>query len=85
MNGRFLVPLKSMSPTLAAGAKATAGVALRNTRRDLNKHSDQLKKDGDLTEDENHKLHDAIQKLLKEFEGKLQEVQDKKTAEILET
>ena len=60
-------------------------IAMRNTRRDQNKHADALKKSGELTEDQNHDLHEEIQKLLKEFEGKLQEVQDKKSKEVLET
>ena len=59
-------------------------VALRNTRRDLNKHSDGMQKDGELTEDENRKLHDEIQKLLKDYEGKVDEVMAKKVAEIQE-
>lgn len=59
-------------------------IALRNVRRDLNKHADALKKSGELTEDDNHKLHDAIQKLLKEYEKKVSDVQEKKTKEIME-
>jgi ribosome recycling factor len=59
-------------------------IAMRNGRRDMNKHADTLHKSGELTEDENKKLHDEIQKLLKEFEDKVTQVQDKKTAEIME-
>ncbi len=59
-------------------------IALRNTRRDLNKSADAAKKDGELTEDDNHALHDEIQEILKEFEGKVGEVQEKKTAEVME-
>ncbi len=61
-----------------------ARVAMRNTRRDQNKHADQLHKDSKLTEDENKKLHDEIQKLLKEYEDKITSIQDKKTAEVME-
>lgn len=61
-----------------------ARIAMRNGRRDMNKHADTLHKSGELTEDENKKLHDEIQKLLKEFEDKVTQVQDKKTAEIME-
>lgn len=57
-------------------------VALRNTRRDLNKHSDQMQKSGELTEDENRKLHDEIQSLLKEYEGKVDETLKRKVEEI---
>jgi len=59
-------------------------IALRNTRRDLNKTSDQMKKDGELTEDENKKLHDDIQSLLKEYEGKVDETMKNKVTEIEE-
>lgn len=61
-----------------------ARVALRNTRRDLNKHADQEAKGGALTEDENRKLHDEIQKLLKDYEAKVEEVIAKKVEEIEE-
>jgi ribosome recycling factor len=61
-----------------------ARIAMRNARRDMNKHADTMLKSGELTEDENKKLHDEIQKLLKEHEDKITQVQDKKTAEIME-
>jgi ribosome recycling factor len=61
-----------------------ARVALRNCRRDLNKLGDQSKKDGDLTEDKNKKLHEEIQKLLKETEGRVDSALEKKTKEVLE-
>lgn len=59
-------------------------IVMRNTRRDMNKHADQIAKSGQLTEDENKKLHDDIQKMLKEYEDKLNQLQEKKTAEIME-
>jgi ribosome recycling factor len=61
-----------------------ARIAMRNTRRDMNKHADALLKDSKLTEDESKKLHDEIQKLLKEYEDKITQHQDKKTAEVME-
>jgi len=59
-------------------------IALRNVRRDLNKHADALRKSSEITDDENHQLHDEIQKLLKQYEDKVGEVQEKKSAEIME-
>ena len=59
-------------------------VAMRNVRRDLNKHSDGLLKDGKLTEDENRKAHDEIQTLLKQYETKVDEALKLKVAEIEE-
>lgn len=62
----------------------TAKVALRNERRDANKHADQAKKDGGLTEDANKDLHDQIQEALKRGEAKIEEILKSKTNEILE-
>jgi ribosome recycling factor len=61
-----------------------ARVSMRNGRREMNKHADAEKKSGDLTEDENRKVHDQIQDVLKEFEKKLDAIQEKKIAEIME-
>jgi len=68
----------------AKGLAEEGRIAMRNVRRDANKEADALKKDGSMAEDVCHDLHDEIQKLLKEFEGKVSTVQDKKTTEILE-
>ncbi|MFT7669686.1 MAG: ribosome recycling factor [Planctomycetota bacterium] len=59
-------------------------IAMRNSRRDLNKLADQAKKDGDLTEDDNKNLHEEIQKLLKESEAKVDTILAKKTKEVTE-
>ena len=59
-------------------------VSLRNIRLDANKEADALKKASDITEDGCKDLHDDIQTLLKTYEGKVAEVQGKKTKEILE-
>ena len=61
-----------------------ARVAMRNGRREVNKHADTLQKGGELTEDQNHDLHEEVQELLKTYETKLQDVQDRKTKEVLE-
>ncbi len=63
---------------------AEAGrVALRNSRRDANKHADQAKKDHEMSEDLNHDLHDKIQELLKAGEAKIDDLLAKKTKEIM--
>ena len=59
-------------------------IALRNGRRELNKHSDAMQKDSELTEDENRKLHEEIQSLLKEYEGKVDSTMKAKVTEIEE-
>ena len=62
----------------------TSRVALRNLRRDANKHADQAKKDGKLTEDANKLLHDKVQETLKEAESQVDEILKRKTHEIME-
>ena len=59
-------------------------VAMRNGRREMNKLADQKSKDGELTEDENKKLHDKIQETLKEYEKKVDQTHEQKTAEVME-
>ncbi|HJM56867.1 MAG: ribosome recycling factor [Planctomycetes bacterium] len=68
----------------AKGLAEEGRIAMRNVRRDANKEADALMKEGSMAEDVCHDLHDEIQKLLKEYEGKVSEIQDKKTKEILE-
>ncbi len=60
-----------------------ARVALRNSRRDANKHADQAQKDHGLTEDFNRDLHDQVQDLLKKAETRVDEILAKKTEEIM--
>lgn len=59
-------------------------IALRNVRRDSNKEADAMQKKSTITEDDNRGLHTEIQELLKEYEARMNEIQEKKTAEILE-
>jgi ribosome recycling factor len=61
-----------------------ARVALRNERRDANKHGDQAMKDGKLSEDQNRDLHKQIQDRLKAGEQRLDDVLKAKTKEIME-
>ena len=71
----------------AAKAKELAEegrVALRNLRRDGNKEADGMLKSKDITEDDNKGLHGEIQDVLKEFEGKVAKIYDKKHHEIME-
>jgi len=59
-------------------------VALRNGRREANKQADAMTKSGDLTQDDNRGLHDEIQDLLKQFEGKVDATLEKKSAEVMD-
>ncbi len=59
-------------------------VAIRNVRRDGNKHADQLQKDKLLTEDERDQLKDAIQELTKQYEGKVNDMALAKEKEVMD-
>lgn len=60
-----------------------AKVAIRNIRRDANKKADQMKEESLLSEDENKKLKDNIQKATKAHEDKADKVSEEKKKEIL--
>lgn len=59
-------------------------VAVRNVRRDANEMVKELKKEGDVSEDDAYKAQDEIQKITDEFVGKIDEIQSAKEKEILE-
>ena len=59
-------------------------VACRNIRRDANKHFDSAEKAKTMTEDDRDQGHEKVQNLLKNYENKIQELADKKTAEVME-
>src|SRR5208337_3460191 len=58
-----------------------ARVAIRNIRRDANKHFDQAEKSKEMTEDERDNGKEQIQDLLKKFEEKVSDMGDKKGKE----
>src|SRR3982750_3612720 len=60
-----------------------ARISIRNIRRDANKSSDKELTDKALTEDDAEKCKEEIQALTKRFEGKVNEMAEKKSAEIL--
>ena len=65
-------------------AAEQARIALRNVRRDANKHVDTEEKGGDLTEDQSRKGRDDVQNLLKQYESKVEDTIAAKTKEIME-
>ena len=60
-----------------------ARVAIRNIRRDGNKHADQLEKDKVLTEDDRDVLKEEIQDLTKTYEGKVNTLAAAKDKEVM--
>ena len=61
-----------------------ARISIRNIRRDANKHADTSMADKALTEDDHDKCKEEVQALTKKFEGKVNEIAEKKAAEILQ-
>lgn len=61
-----------------------ARVSIRNIRRDANKHADTAQKDKTMTEDDVERVKEKIQELTKKFEGKVNDVAEKKSVEIME-
>jgi ribosome recycling factor len=61
-----------------------ARVAIRNVRRDGNKHADQAQKAKSMSEDECDTAKDAVQELTKKFEGVVNEKASAKETEIME-
>lgn len=61
-----------------------ARVAIRNVRRDGNKHADQLEKDKLCTEDELTRLKDQVQELTKTYEARANDMATAKEKEVME-
>jgi len=61
-----------------------AKVAIRNIRRDANKHFEQAEKAKDMTEDERDQGKEEVQTLTKKFEDRVTEMADKKAKEVME-
>ena len=70
--------------TVLKKSAESAKVACRNIRRDGNKHFDVAEKDKEMTEDERDTGKEQVQGLLKQYEGKVEEMEEKKTKEIME-
>jgi ribosome recycling factor len=58
-------------------------VAVRNIRRDANEHVKKLAKDKKISEDEDRKAHDEVQKLTDDFIKKIDELSKVKEQEIM--
>lgn len=61
-----------------------ARIAIRNIRRDANKHADQAQKDKVLTEDERDQTKEQIQDLTKQYEGRVNTLAQTKEKEVME-
>jgi ribosome recycling factor len=66
------------------GFAETAKISIRNARRDANKVAETEQKGGVMTEDDATKTKDQIQELTKQYEAKVEELIEKKRAEVME-
>lgn len=62
----------------------TALVAIRNVRRDGNKAADAAFDDREITEDQLEEVKEQVQELTKTYEGKVKDLVEKKSAELME-
>ena len=69
---------------LARNQAEQSRVAMRNIRRDGNDELKKLLKDGKLTEDEESKASEELQKLTDSYIGKVNQALEKKEKEIME-
>ena len=60
-----------------------AKVAIRNVRRDANKHADQAEKDGDMSEDNCQALKDEVQEFTKKYETAANDLAKSKESEVM--
>ena len=61
-----------------------ARVAIRNIRRDANKHADQGEKQKLFSEDDRDQAKEEIQDLTKRFEGKVNDLASSKETEVMD-
>jgi len=66
------------------GAAENHRVAIRNIRRDCNESVKKLLKDKSITEDEDRRAHEEIQKMTDNYMGKLDQAAKAKEKEIIE-
>jgi ribosome recycling factor len=59
-------------------------IAIRNVRRDGNKHADQAEKDKEMTEDDRESLKKEIQDLTKKYEGQVTKLAAAKESEVMD-
>jgi ribosome recycling factor len=60
-----------------------AKVAIRNVRRDGNKHADAAEKDGAMSQDDAKGVKDEVQELTKKYETKANDLAAAKEAEVM--
>jgi ribosome recycling factor len=70
--------------TQAKGFSEQSKIAIRNARRDANKHIETQEKEGEITEDEVTAGKEQVQELTKRYETKVDELISRKQNEIMQ-
>ena len=73
---------RSQMGVVVRGKGEEAKVAIRNVRRDANKEIDRIKKAGEAPEDDCFKARERLQEITREQEKEIDELAEKKIAEI---
>lgn len=84
---RSPLPPRSAVAEIVKECKAAAEnrrVAVRNARRDAKNKIERLKKDGEISEDEQHREEEQLQKLTDDFIAKIDAALSVKEAEVME-
>lgn len=69
---------------LARGEAENARIAVRNIRRDVNGDLKELMKEKEITEDEQHKAEEEIQKVTNQFVAEIDQILESKEKDLLE-
>lgn len=83
----FPAPTEERRREIVKECKAAAEnrrVAVRNVRRDAKNKIERLKKDGEISEDEQHREEEQLQKLTDDFIAKIDAALSVKEAEVME-
>lgn len=83
----FPAPTEERRREIVKECKAAAEqrrVAVRNARRDAKTKIERLKKDGEISEDEQHREEDQLQKITDDFIAQIDKALEIKEAEVME-
>ena len=82
-NAKSLFLAHRTPPSMALGVRADANIAVRNIRRDANESLKKLVKDKAISEDEERRASDEIQKLTDKFVAEIDKLLAEKEKDIM--
>ena len=81
---RWVIAGRNVAPGLVRGMAEEGRVAVRNVRRDVMRHLEELVRNGDVGDDEERAAEGRVQKLTDDHTGKIDDLLKHKEAEIME-